>query len=253
MPDLAPVVKSIDAALPDLARGVIERYLDLQEPANRRFLSQPDAREEHQTNWHQWGIITHTRVFLHHFDTTVPNYLRAWGVWDDVNNVMMQKVDGVRKRELLKIAILLHDIGKFGARRRGKYRFHFSGHEELSGAIVRRELDLGQYGLTPDQIDYIALTAQDHFVLGLVRREARNLGEYDERFIKSAGFAEIVRSIMLSHPHDYVEIGILFLGDSLAKMDPEEDREHLEPAMSQYHINILVAHRYLELVLGHCP
>jgi hypothetical protein len=142
--------------------------------------------------------------------------------------------------------VLLHDIGKFGGRSRGRTRFHFAGHEALSGQIIRSELDLSRFDLTPAQIEYIARTAEDHFVLGLVRKRAREEGRYDSAFVQSERFAEIARRIKEEHPDDFVETGVLFLGDSLAKLNPAEGPEL---AAAQYDINIEVAHRYFELVL----
>jgi hypothetical protein len=160
---------------------------------------------------------------------------------------LAEKVDGATKGSLLEIAILLHDIGKYAARRLGRHRFHFTHHEILSGKIIREELQLESRGLSSAQIDYIALTAQDHFVLGLVRRRAREEGAYDEAYASSRSFAELVTQIVADHPQDYLEIGVLFLGDSLAKANPGEGPER---ALSQYDLNIDVARRYLQLALG---
>jgi hypothetical protein len=147
---------------------------------------------------------------------------------------------------LIPAAILLHDIGKFGARFRGRTRFHFTGHESLSGEIIRNELNLEEYGLTPEQAEYVAHLAEDHFVLGLTRRGARELGGYDVTFARSPEFRTIALRIQRDHPDDFVEIGILFLGDSLAKADPSNGPPD---AVGQYEVNIEVAHRYLETVL----
>lgn len=246
MADIAAVTRAIDEELPELARGVIRRHLDLEDDDNRHFLRAPDAREQHQTEWHQWGIITHTRVFLRYLDTLVPSYLCEWGLWEAVDARLSGPIDGASKWALLRIAALLHDIGKFGARTRGRKRFHFTHHEKLSGDLIRQELDLGRFGLTPEQIEYVARTAEDHFVLGLVRKGARDQGEYDLAFVRSERFLQVARQIKREHPDDFVEIGVLFLGDSLAKLNPGEGPER---AAGQYELNIIVAHRYLETVL----
>jgi hypothetical protein len=104
--------------------------------------------------------------------------------------------------------------------------------------------------LTPAQVEYIARTAEDHFVLALIRKRAREEGAYDAAFVDSPSFAETAQRIETEHPEDFVEIGILFLGDSLAKADPPHGPE---PALSQYDVNILVSRRYLEVVLGDGP
>jgi hypothetical protein len=250
MPDVASIARAIDAALPDLARDVVRRHLDLSDQANRAFLQTPDDREQHQTRWHQWGIITHTRRFLELFGTDLPCLLRQWGLHQAVESRLAGQIDRACKRDLLYISILLHDIGKFGARTRGRERFHFTHHEQLSGAIIRNELRLDRFGLTQAQIEYIALTAQDHFVLGLVRKQIRERRSYDSAFIQGREFAEIASGVVRDHPTDYVEVGVLFLGDSLAKATPGEGPEL---ALSQYDINLEVARRYLTLAVGEPP
>lgn len=244
--DIRGVEREIDRRLPDIARDVIRAHLDVEGADTRDFLAHPDAREQHQTQWHQWGIITHTRMFLRHLEADVPRYLKEWGLWDRVNAVLSRRIDGISRWDLLRIAILLHDVGKFAARFRGRSRFHFTNHERLSGEIIRRELDLAGLGLTPAQVEYVAHAAEDHFVLGLVRKRARERGEYDANFIDSDEFDRLALAIKSEHPDDYVEIGVLFLGDSLAKVDP---RTGPEAAVSQYGVNIEVAHRYLTVVL----
>lgn len=248
--DAGAISRSIDHDLPELGRGVIRRYLDPNDPSTASFLAAPDAREQHQTDWHQWGIITHTRRFMDHFHTDVPEYVRAWGVWEPVNAALSRCIDGFTRWQLLQVSILLHDIGKFGARRRQGNRFHFAHHETLSGSIIRHELDLARYSLTPDQIEYVAMTAEDHFVLGLVRKEARGHRAYDDSYVAGPEFAELARRIKGEHPLDFVEVGVLFLGDSLAKVDP---RHGPERAVSQYDVNIALARRYLEVVTAGTP
>jgi hypothetical protein len=246
-PEIAHIVERLDRELPAIASAVIRRHLDLADPATHDFLRRPDAREQHQTRWHQWGIITHTRVFLRHYREDIPRYLRDWELWEPVDAVLSRTVDGSSRWELLPIAILLHDIGKFGARFQGRSRFHFTGHEDLSGRIIREELSLEEYGLTPAQAEYVALVAEDHFVLGLMRRGARDLGGYTTAFATSPEFRAIALGIKREHPDDFVEIGVLFLGDSLAKADPSSGPPD---AVSQYDVNIEVAHAYLQTVLA---
>jgi HD domain len=229
-----------------MARAVMRKHLDMNDPANQHFLHSPDAREQHQTRWHQWGIITHTRVFLRHFDKDIPSLLTEWGLWTDTESIMSRQIDGVSRWNLLRISILLHDIGKFGSRTQGATRFHFAHHESLSGTIIREELRLERYGLTQAQIKYIAMTAEDHFVLALVRKRVREDGEYDSSYASGPNFLAVCRSIEHEHPCDFVEIGLLFLGDSMSKVDPTHGPTD---AVGQYEVNIVFARQYLEAVL----
>jgi HD domain len=245
--DVTAAIQNINAELPGMARGVIERHLDLSSEANRDFLDDPDGRNQHQAQWHQWGILTHTRVFLRHYDEVVPRLLQEWGLSERIRTLLASPVDGVARWDLLRVAILLHDIGKFAARTYSQSGFHFARHERLSGEIIRRELDLARFGLTPAQIGYVARTAEDHFVLAVVRKQAREIRTYDERFVGSQEFSDMSRRVMSEHPDDYVEIAVLFLGDSLAKADPQTGPER---AVSQHIVNVAAARRYLEIVLG---
>jgi hypothetical protein len=246
LPELAARIQAINDRLEDIARTVIRGHLDISRPENASFLASPDAREQHQTEWHEWGILTHTRRFLRHYDVDIPRYLREWGLETGVDAVLREPIDGGARRDLLRVAVLLHDIGKFGARRPGRGRFHFAHHEELSGEIIREELDLPSLGFTAAQTEYIARTAEDHFVLGIIRKAARERGEYDARFARSPLFRTLSLQTKKSHSEDFVEIGVLFLGDSLAKVDPATGPER---AVSQYNVNIAVAREYLRIVL----
>ena len=245
--DFDSILSRINEQLPALSRAVIERHLDTNKPENRAFLQCPDDRNQHQTQWHQWGIITHTRVFLGVFDRDVPRYLRAWRVWDPVDRVLSRPVDGLTRWQLLHVSILLHDIGKFGTRTRGARGFHFAGHESLSGRLIREEVRLDQFGLTGPQIAYVARTAEDHFLLGLLRKRARQQGIFRLEYTESQPFLEDVRRIQAEHADDFIEVGVLFLGDSLAKAEPQAGPDR---AVSQNEINVAVARRYLELTVG---
>jgi hypothetical protein len=244
LPEIDEIARAIDAELPAMARTVIRSHLDLAVPRNEAFLRNPDAREHHQTHWHQWGILTHTRKFLRDLDTSVPKYLQEWGVWHLVCDVLSEHIDGATRWELLHISVLLHDIGKFGARTHGPSGFHFARHEELSRRVIACELDLHRFGLTPAQISYVSLTAGDHFVLGLVRQKARQAGEYNAEFVQSSQFRTLCEMVIREHPEDIIEIGVLFLGDSLSKAEPPNGPER---ALSQYDLNVAVAHRYLDI------
>jgi hypothetical protein len=240
-------IQAIDLALETMAREVIRAHLDPSRVENERFLAHPDDRRQHQMEWHQWGILTHTREFLRHYEVTIPALLAEWSMDRRVAEILSTLIDGVPRGELLKVSILLHDIGKFAARTESRTGFHFARHERLSGTIVRDELSLERFGLTRSQIDYVAMTAEDHFVLGLARKWARDRHLYDEHFPYTEQFHALALDISADHPNDAAEIGILFLGDSLAKVDPHNGPPR---AVSQYGINIDVAREYLRVVLG---
>jgi hypothetical protein len=55
--------------LVDIARQIIETR-----PENENFQINPDDPNEHVSNWHQFGIITHTKVVL---DAYITRYIRS--------------------------------------------------------------------------------------------------------------------------------------------------------------------------------
>jgi hypothetical protein len=91
----------------------------------------------------------------------------------------------------------------------------------------------------------VARTAEDHFVLGLLRRHARSRGSFDAGFPTSSEFRQLVLEIREQHPTDFIEVGVLFLGDSLSKAEPGSG---LDLALQQNPINLAVARAYLQIV-----
>lgn len=97
-------------------------------------------------------------------------------------------------------------------------------HEAASGRIIRSQEFSGMlkqnYGLTDAQIEYIARCAELHYELGIVRDEAKKSDfGYTLAFAKSDVFRDQAKQLMAQHPGFQLEVGMLFVGDSLAKTD----------------------------------
>ena len=77
-----------------------------------------------------------------------------------------------------------------------------------------------EFGLTDAQIEYIACCAELHYELGIVREMAKksDLG-YTLAFAHSTAFHEHAEQLMVRYPDFQLEVGVLFLADSLAKTD----------------------------------
>lgn len=71
---------------------------------------------EHEQRWHRWGIITHTKMTEKSYCEEVPIYLEKRGLKEKVVQQMSKQIDKISKGQLLKIAILFHDLGKFTVR-----------------------------------------------------------------------------------------------------------------------------------------
>ena len=196
-----------------------------------------------------------------------------------VDTALSEEVDGVPKRQLLQAVSLLHDVGKFTARKitrdptTGAVSTSFEDHEVHSGEIVRGELSpvLTDWGLSPHQIDYIATCTELHFELGKVRRVSKAVGGYTMAFIDTPEFRATAQEIIDTHPDYALEIGLQFIADSLSKTEvvprsgvgstdqeieqerpwvsAELERKHLDPRLvnqaMQQPINLKVTKAYL--------
>jgi hypothetical protein len=212
--------------LPGIARQLVESARYPEHPKNARFLADPDDPAEHETRWHQWGIITHTRMFERHHVETVPGLLARWGVAGPVARALERPIDGTPRSGLLRLAVPLHDLGKFALRqvrlaRNGRTAVSFKHHEAESGRIIRAELRgllCDELGLTDAQFGYVAECAARHYELAHVRDALKSAGAYTIDRVRSFGFGRDCLGLMLANAGYELEIGLLWLADSLAKV-----------------------------------
>lgn len=281
--DHDPRLKRLSLALPTLAKKLILQKYDLTQPENMSFFIDPDGTLQHAPDWHQWGIITHTRQFAAAMQNEVPGLLSEWGILNGVGEHLTKKIGTESKKTLLDFAVLLHDIGKFTSRTQtikpdGKVRNRFDDHEKASGQIIRNpdfsQILKTEYNLTPEQIEYIAKNAELHFQLGIVRQGVKKTtGGYNLEFAEGSNQNQEMQEVIQKSSGHTVELGLLFLADSLAKTDirisANTDEEiasqqltisevlkqrHLNPrllsAVNQLPVNIAVARTYLMQLLG---
>lgn len=278
------IVSELQKNLPMKAREVITENLDISDPRNRNFLEHPDDPAEHAKKWHQWGIITHTERFNKVMDTELPEKLREWDMAEKINILLNEKIGDLSKMDLLKISIPCHDWGKFKERKmvvdesNDGYHFKFENHEIASAVLIRdpkvKAVFKERYGLTEEQIEYIAKCAELHFELGHLRDGVRENSKFNIAYVEGEDFVAEANKIRERNPDFEIEMGVLFLGDSLAKTDlhikastdeevaaqmeyvQEELRSRgLDPRLIngilQQPVSMAAAKRYLAICLAH--
>ena len=214
--------------LPSIGAQLIEKHVDMSHPANQTFAANPNDPAEHAPSWHQYGITEHSKRFQESMEGSVLEYVEEWGLREPVQEALSQEVDGVSKQELLSVTALLHDIGKFTgrtfkAKNDGSTSATFEDHEAESGRLIREAPIhgyLATHGLTADQIEYIARTAELHFELGKMRRVAKTTEVgYTMKFIDTPECQEAIEHIINEHPDFALEIGLQFIADGMSKAE----------------------------------
>ncbi len=240
-------VKGLEKELLNVSKEIISANDRLPPKYKKDFIENTDSEKHHSPNWHQWGITTHSLKMGRMYDTEMKKYLKNWGLDEYVQEELSEEIDGMKKSDLLRRAMPLHDLGKYGKtvkrtengeiRKRsseleeydGIPKYNFDNHAKMSKEIIldRENGKSGMYqhlkedcGLTPDQIKYIAECAENHYELGFVRKEAKKTDEgYTIDFVESEKFKEEIEKRKDNFQDMKVETGILFLGDSMAKTD----------------------------------
>jgi len=233
--DADAIILDLEARLPEMAKQVISRGQISH--GKERFLDNPDSVEEHEPRFHEYGIITHSRKFREAYENQVAGYLEDWGLGESVDTYLSESVDGVTKRDLLRIAMPLHDIGKFAKRITKDGRNYFREHAELGGEIVAKDLRMDlieKYGLTDNQVDYVARCVRDHFALGKLRNLAKEQGRgFNLAYVNNGQFIKDVQKMRSQCEGFEVEAGLLFLADVLSKVGMDIDAETEEEIESQ--------------------
>ena len=240
--------------LPDLAQRLVhDTWPDIDDPL------------AHEPKWHQWGILTHTQRVWLAMQLDVPTYCEQWQL-PYIAELRREKIGSHSKWALLLVACIVHDLGKWvGRQETAVHTYSFKGHESLSEQLIRHNSDVRAYlqqaGLQTKQLDYIATVAGLHYELGKVRRLGYQSGDFDHTFLQSDLFHTQCRQISARHPSYVREIGLIYLADSLGKIDFHPTlhtlddvqniirRDNLSPnllrAACQVSLNIAMCHAYL--------
>src|SRR5689334_22587369 len=92
-----------------LSRDLLElgRELIPRSPtASEQWLANPDSVEEHKPEWHQWGIVTHSRLFTKFLVTHIPEAFRQVdpAIAATLAKREQMKIDGMSRWQLMQIA-----------------------------------------------------------------------------------------------------------------------------------------------------
>ncbi len=79
------IIDALWSRLLDIAKDLIGKTQDLSQERNRRFFEHPDDPQEHAPEWHQWGILTHTKMFEKFYKEELLGYLIQWNVHEYVD------------------------------------------------------------------------------------------------------------------------------------------------------------------------
>jgi hypothetical protein len=198
--------------LPTLASHLVdESWQDIDDPL------------EHEPNWHQWGILEHTRRVWLAMATEAPLFCLAWDL-PFIQELKAERIRRASKWELLLITCVLHDLGKWAGRTlNGAGCYSFKGHAAVSEHLIRYHPLIRQalleVGLSSEPIDYIAGVAGLHHELGQLREAAYRQGHFDLAFLASDLFQAECAAIAHRHRAFAREIGLIYLADSLAKVE----------------------------------
>lgn len=244
-PSAEYILSTLRNILPDIAKDLIVSTHDMSDPLDKTFVEDPDSPAEHSPRWHQYGILTHSEKFREFIEVDATVLLEEWGILDKANAILREEIEGISKANLLQIAALVHDLGKFTARtfeyKKDEPLARFVNHEAHSGAIIRSEFKstLQELGLSEAQIEYIAECAEHHFDLGKARQVAIDTVGYTLAFARSEAFKAVAQDIIDACPERALEIGLMFMADSLSKTevastaDIDEEIELDRPKLEQ--------------------
>ena len=279
--NIEQIIQDLKEKLPEIGKEIASQNTRLPEDYKKRFLENLDSVQEHQPKWHEWGIITHTYKTLEAFEKC--NKYLPKDLQSKIEKYLEEEIDGVKRRELIRIALILHDVGKFekGIIRdeQGNFKkFDFNNHEQISERIILTKLKprLESYGLTENQIKYIASCAGHHYELGLIRKKAKKEEGFNLKYVRGGKFEKDVKELLEEHPelkNLKIEMGLMYLVDNLGKIDitipgdtdeeiernayiaeREIKRRNLDPrlinAVKQLRSNVEASIKYLELVVN---
>lgn len=211
---------------PEILHTLASQLIEVSDTRNRHFWNHPDDPKEHAPDWHQFGIITHSQEVMKHAKN-MRQILEEFQIDTPIIQKLDDHIDGKTKQELLVMAMMLHDIGKFQRyfiTKDGKTEIKHNGHEDKWWNILRNYPDIRIYLmkeliLSKEHMDYIADCVTVHYKLGNVRDAVKKRDSwFTITFAKSDECRDACDTLIMNHPSLAFEIWATYLADGLGKM-----------------------------------
>lgn len=194
------------------------------------YVKNPDFKDIRLNEWHQYGLLTHTRKVRQAFLFELNPLLINWGLYPAIERYLSKDINGIDKKELFEASIIIHDLGKIVC-------LHERGenikHEVASAELVDEEFlkdKLTKYGLNRKQLDYLKTCVKTHDVFGRqIRNELKESGKLNLEYLAEKEVRKICQNLALKYSDVGLEIGLFFICDSLGKLNgklySENERE----------------------------
>ena len=134
------------------------------------------------------GLLGHCFDSLMVFEKFYKNNFKS--IFPKFNNKIMLHLNDnisktVKRKTILKYAVLLHDIGKPGSAKRIDDRLRFFGHEDIGSKIIE---NIGKrLRFSNDEINYLKKLIQNHMRLGNLTSAKEVTDQATWRFFKDLG------------------------------------------------------------------
>ncbi len=214
----------LDKELPTIIYEIARQYNVPEYQKNQ------DYAEERLHQWHQYGLLTHTRLVRKIFREDIKDLFQQWKVYDKVEKALSKSVGDYKKKDLFEVAILPHDLGKITVV--GDTRVT-RNHEMLSLQLTKSSVIhniFQEQGLSVEEVKYIEDIVRTN---GVVSEEIRNILRDEDNlnfsFINSNRVDRYLEKVIKKYKKLSLEAGVFFVCDTLAKtsihLDVKKDEE----------------------------
>ena len=200
----------------------------------REFIDNPDLAEKRLEKWHQFGLLAHTKKVREAFLNESNSLMKKWSLYEKIEKLLSEKIEGSKKKVLLELSVPLHDLGKivcFNNLKTNREHEIASRHLVYESFLHKKLLSLG---LSENQIGYIARCIETHDIIG---KELRDLLKHENNlslnFILNSDITAKCKAIAAKYESIKTEIGLYFLCDSLGKTDIRIDANTDEEILMQ--------------------